>query len=116
MNIEALRAFCLSLPSATEDIKWGHDLCFSIGGKMFCVTRLEPPSHLSFKVDPDNFESLCSMPGFGPAPYVARYHWVLLKDLELISGKRLETYVMRSYDLVKGALSKKTKIQLRLSK
>jgi predicted DNA-binding protein (MmcQ/YjbR family) len=39
MNIEQLRKFCLSFPGATEDIKWGADLCFCVGEKMFCVTR-----------------------------------------------------------------------------
>ena len=38
MNIEQLRKFCLSFPGATEDIKWGADLCFCVGAKMFCVT------------------------------------------------------------------------------
>ena len=35
MNIEQLRKFCLSFPGATEDIKWGNDLCFCVGKKMF---------------------------------------------------------------------------------
>ena len=30
MDIEMFREISLSLPSATEDIKWGNDLCFSI--------------------------------------------------------------------------------------
>ena len=40
MNIEQLRKYCLSFPHATEDVKWGNDLCFCVGGKMFCVTGL----------------------------------------------------------------------------
>ena len=32
---DPLVAFCRSLPGATEDIKWEHDLIFSVGGKMF---------------------------------------------------------------------------------
>ena len=31
----ALLAYCRSLPRATEDIKWGNDLIFSVGDKMF---------------------------------------------------------------------------------
>jgi predicted DNA-binding protein (MmcQ/YjbR family) len=37
MNIEALRDLCRALPAVTEDIKWGHDLCFSVAGKMFAL-------------------------------------------------------------------------------
>ena len=41
MDIEKLRAICKALPAVTEDIKWEHDLVFSIGGKMFCVASPE---------------------------------------------------------------------------
>jgi len=41
MTIESLRKYCLSFPGATEDIKWGADLCFCVGAKMFCVTGVD---------------------------------------------------------------------------
>lgn len=41
MIIEDIQTICKSLPGVTEDIKWGHDLVFSIGGKMFCVVGLD---------------------------------------------------------------------------
>ena len=34
MNIETLRDECRKLPAVTEDIKWGHDLCFSLAGSL----------------------------------------------------------------------------------
>ena len=37
MNIETLRKICSSLPAVTEDIKWGNDLVFTVGDKMFSV-------------------------------------------------------------------------------
>jgi predicted DNA-binding protein (MmcQ/YjbR family) len=40
MNVEDIQNICRQLPAVTEDIKWGHDLVFSIGGKMFCVVGL----------------------------------------------------------------------------
>lgn len=39
MNAEPLISFCRNLPKATEDIKWGKDLVFSVGNKMFAVFR-----------------------------------------------------------------------------
>ena len=42
MNIDQLRKICLSFPGATEQIQWGDDLLFKVGGKMFAVTPLEP--------------------------------------------------------------------------
>jgi hypothetical protein len=33
MDIEFIRKHCTSLKGVTEDVKWDHDLVFSIGGK-----------------------------------------------------------------------------------
>ena len=40
-DFEPQRALAATLPGATEDIKWGADLVYSVGGKMFCVFLLE---------------------------------------------------------------------------
>ena len=56
MDIEQIRAFCLQLKAVTEDVKWGNDLVFSVGGKMFCVASLEPPFTCSFKVKDVTFK------------------------------------------------------------
>ena len=42
MNIEEFKEMCLSFPHATEDVKWGKDLCFLVGGKMFAAAGLVP--------------------------------------------------------------------------
>src|SRR5438128_7295584 len=41
MTLETIRSICRALPDVTEDIKWGADLVFSVGGKMFCVANTE---------------------------------------------------------------------------
>ncbi len=107
MDIESLRKFCNSLPYVTEDIKWGHDLCFSIGGKMFCVTGIEAPLMVSFKVKDEEFDELSSSPGMEPAPYVARYKWILVTEPGNLSTKEWEHYVRQSYELIKAKLPKK---------
>ena len=58
MTIEGLRSICRSLPGVTEDVKWGSDLCFLVGGKMFVVVNLEPPHQVAFKCTPDAFGEL----------------------------------------------------------
>ena len=107
MDIETLRDFCRALPAVTEDIKWGHDLCFSVAGKMFCVASLEGPLSVSFKVKDDEFDELASSPGLRPAPYVARYKWVLVEDVSKLTRKEWAHYVRQSYDLVRAKLPKK---------
>jgi hypothetical protein len=42
MSTEWVRRFCMKLPHTTEEVLWGGDLVFKIGGKMYAVTVLEP--------------------------------------------------------------------------
>src|SRR5215470_16436153 len=76
MSIDTVRTFCLSLPAVTEDIKWGSDLVFSVGGKMFAAVNTERPHTLSFKCTPEMFAELTERDGIIPAPYLARAKWV----------------------------------------
>src|SRR5688572_24059368 len=102
MNIEELREFCLSFPHATEDVKWEKDLCFSVGGKMFCVTGLEPEvsTQVSFKCTPEKFAELIERDGIIPAPYVARYHWVAVEKTGALDDDELSDLISNSYLLV----------------
>ncbi|HLF52031.1 MmcQ/YjbR family DNA-binding protein [Flavobacterium sp.] len=113
MNIEALQQLCKSLPAVTEDIKWGNDLCFCIGGKMFCVVGLnQSPTSASFKVLDEEFEEIIHREGFKPAPYVARYKWVLAEDINVLSNSEWQHYVAQSYALIKDKLPAKVKKEL----
>ena len=107
MNLDTLRELCRQLPAVTEDIKWGHDLCFSVAGKMFCVAALEGSLTVSFKVKDDEFDEMSNSPGMRPAPYVARYKWVLVEEVSALNRKEWEHYVKQSYELVKAKLPKK---------
>lgn len=109
MDIDELRKICKELPYVTEDIKWGHDLCFCIAGKMFCVTGLEGPMQVSFKVKDEEFEELSSSNDIIPAPYVARYKWVLVQNPSRLSKKEWEHYIKQSYELVKAKLPAKVR-------
>ena len=103
----------MSLPAVTEDIKWGNDLVFSIGGKMFCVAALnQVPTTASFKVTEQEFEEMCERPGFKPAPYVAKYKWVWIDDISKMRKAEWKKYVTQSYNLVKSKLPAKMKKQL----
>ena len=115
MNIEQIQQICKALPGVTEDIKWGQDLVFSIGGKMFCVIGLDQdPTSASFKVKDDEFEEMSSRPGFKPAPYVAKYKWVWVEDIRKMKKGEWEKYLKQSYQLVSEKLPVKVKKQLGL--
>ena len=116
MNIETIRRSCLSLPHVEEEVKWGHDLCFLIGRKMFCVLNLEPQrgdrSWVAFKATPEEFAELTEREGVIPAPYMARNHGVSLEDNSTLPGRELEARLARSYELVKATLPKKLQAAL----
>lgn len=107
-----LREICSSLTAVTEDVKWGNDLVFSVGDKIFCVASLDPPFSSSFKVPDDEFDGLSNQNGFMPAPYMARAKWVLVTDPSNLSKKEWERYVKQSYELVKIKLTKKLRERL----
>ena len=61
MNVDWVRAHCMALPHTTEEILWGDDLVFKIGGKMYAVVVLGAPHHkvvMSFKCTPEVFAEL----------------------------------------------------------
>jgi predicted DNA-binding protein (MmcQ/YjbR family) len=108
MNLEELRAFCLSLPGATEDVKWGNDLTFLVGKKMFAVTGLEGATQgVSFKCTPEKFAELVEMDGIRPAHYVARYFWVTVEKLDALPADELKNLIVNSYNMVRHKLPKK---------
>ena len=115
MDLEAIRKYCLSLPHVTERVQWGNDLLFCIGGKMFAVTGLDAtyPTKLSLKCTPEKFAELVEMEGIIPAPYVARYHWVALEDLDALPAKELKELLRNAYQMVHDKLPKKVREQLK---
>src|SRR5438552_11916239 len=101
MGLDWLRTHCLSLPHTTEEILWGDDLVFKIGGKMYAVMVLAPAKVvLSFKTTPEEFAELIERPGVIPAPYSARMHWVALENESALPRPEIWERVRRSYELV----------------
>ena len=106
MNLESLRNYCHSLPSVTEDVKWKTNLCFMVSGKIFCIAGFDSPFQASLKVGEEEFEELSAREGIIPAPYLARYKWILVKDSNALSQKQWEHYISQSYELVKAKIKK----------
>jgi predicted DNA-binding protein (MmcQ/YjbR family) len=114
MNLESLRKHCKQLPHVTEDVKWGNDLCFLVGGKMFVVTCLDStnPIKVSFKCTPEKSAELLEQEGIIPAPYMARNHWVSLERWDALRDADLKELVGTAYQLVKAKLPKKVQAEL----
>ena len=114
MTPESLRTFCLSLPHATEDIKWGHDLCFLIAEKMFAVTSLERTNDhmVAFKCSPEKFAELIERDNIIPAPYMARNHWVSVQSWDALRDQEAKELIRESYDLVVAKLPQRVQMEL----
>ncbi|WP_374583161.1 MmcQ/YjbR family DNA-binding protein [Pseudoduganella sp.] len=108
MNLNKAKEFCRSLPGVTEDIKWGDNLVFSVGMKMFAVMDDNAKAKaIALKVDDDRFLELTDRPGIIPAPYLARMKWVLVEDLAKLPEAEAKAMVKRSHELVFAKLTKK---------
>ncbi len=112
LSFAKLRNLCAGLPGATHDIKWGADLVYSVGGKMFAVTF--PPGDqrsggdkFAFKVDDDRFLELTDRPGIVPSPYLARAKWVSITPQAALMQAEANALLKRSYELVFAKLTKK---------
>ena len=114
MNVETIRSICLGFPGATEAIKWGNDLVFSVGDKMFSATSFDDPFKCSFKVPDELFDEIGSREGFMPAPYLARAKWVLVSNEARLNKEEWTHFLKGSYDLVVSRLTKKQRSQLKI--
>ena len=113
MEIDRVRAYCMSMPHATESLQWGDDLVFKVGGKMFAALVLKPaPVWLSFQCTPEEFAELTERPGIIPAPYSARYYWIALQTREALNTSELERLLRNSYDMAVEKLPRKARAAL----
>jgi predicted DNA-binding protein (MmcQ/YjbR family) len=111
MNIESLRTVCLSLPGTSEDVKWGSDLCFLVGGKIFAITGVSSNDEFgcALKCDPEIFARLTERDGIVPSPYLARYYWISIRRADALSMKEWNDLIGTSYQLVYDKLPAKVK-------
>lgn len=130
MTIDSIRKYCLSLPHALgfhikEKLQWGETLCFKVRSnaegkkeeKIFALMNLDAvPPGLCIKCSPESFSELTEIEGIIPAPYLGRYKWVLLENLDVLPAREIENLIAQSYEMVvtkmKPAKIKTAKIKL----
>jgi len=99
MDVDSIRAYCLSFPHATENLQWGDALCFKVGAKMFAVLGLDRV-RLTFKCAPETFAELIERPDIRPSPYLGPYKWVMLDRLDALRSDELRDLIRQSYQMV----------------
>lgn len=118
MDPKKLQAFCRTLPGATEDIKWGDNLVFSVGGKMFAGFHVDEGIPVGFKCSDEDFEALTegARKGIIPAPYAARFGWVSVTAVRAMPQAEAQRRIRASYELVLAKLPRATRDRIRAVK
>ncbi len=116
MDAERLREYLLRLPHVVETMQWGANLVFwvgdkAIGGKMFAVLNLDDDHKavLSFAAGPERYAELLETEGAFPAPYLARAHWIAIRDWAVFPSSELKDLLEHGHRLVYDKLPKRTK-------
>lgn len=105
MTVEDIEKICRKYGGVTEDIKWQDHLCFNVGGKMFLITAPDAvPISASIKVSEEVFDQFSDKEGFLPAPYLARYKWIWMDDINRLSQKQWLSFIDMAYHLVASRL------------
>lgn len=110
MDVDSIRHFCLSFPQVKEKLQWGENLCFKVAEKIFAILNLgSVPQGICFKCDPEKFWELTEREGVVPAPYLGRYKWVLVENLDVIDDWELKDLLGESYRMVTAKIPLKKK-------
>lgn len=103
MNIESLRAYCLSKPGAEETFPFDAETpVYKVGGKVFLITGFEyNPCQFNVKCDPELAIELrerypCVEPGF----HMNKKHWNTIICDGSVSDKLLREWIDHSYNLI----------------
>jgi predicted DNA-binding protein (MmcQ/YjbR family) len=114
MTPAALDKAALALPGAELSIKWGDDRCYVVGGKMFAASDGATTS-LSLKVSDIAFEVLTETGRARPAPYAARFKWVMFDDLSALDDVEVKDWLATAHGLVAAKLPRRQRAALGLA-
>ncbi len=113
MTPAALEAAALALPGAELSMKWGADKVYCVGGKMFAATDMAG-GHFSVKVSDIAFEVLTETGRARPAPYAARFNWVMFEDLSVLDDAEVLGWLQGGRRMVAEKFPKKQRAALGL--
>lgn len=117
MNIEEVREYGLSLPSATERCPFGPDtLALEIGGRMFCLLDLSAEWRFyNLKADPEYAATLCERySSIRPGYHMNKRHWISVDFEGDVPDSVQRELIRHSYGETGKKLSKKMQRELGL--
>lgn len=113
MDIEIIRAYCLSKPLATEDSAFGPEgLLFRVYGKIFAYLDLDRPDLVVVKCDPDRAVELRDRyAGVVPAWHWNKKYWNELHFDTDVPDEVILSLIDHSLDEVLKKLPKKIRLE-----
>lgn len=114
MNIEELRAFCLSFRGVTESFPFDDvTLVFKVGGKMFAIANLDGPLGINLKCNPEKAIELRELYAeVTPGYHMNKNHWNSVNLTGNIPTNLIKEWISESYSLVLNSLPKKVRLTL----
>lgn len=116
MDIETVRAYCLSLPQATEDFPFDEStLAFRIGGKFFAMLHLENTDWFVLKCNPEYAIDLRDQHlEIAGAWHMNKKYWNQLNLSGGLTDDFIRQWIRHSYNEVLLKMSKKQRESLQL--
>lgn len=114
MNIEELRAYCLSKPCATEDFPFDETtLVFRVMNKIFGCINLDNVDYFCLKCNPEYaIELRDKYPGITGAWHWNKKYWNQIRPGGDITDSLVRSMIDHSYDEVVKKLTRKQREEL----
>ncbi|HEY0975692.1 MAG TPA: MmcQ/YjbR family DNA-binding protein [Solimonas sp.] len=102
MDVAEVKEHCSHLPGAASK-RYGppsNVLVYYVGGRKFAYFKTSEPEQWRFSIrtSPARFLALTDIPGFKPARYLARFHWVTIVDVSAVPENFLRELIAWSYE------------------
>ena len=103
MDVETVKELCSAYPGAFSKLYGppSNILVYYVGGKKFAYFKTSEPEQwrFSFRTSVERFLELTDVPGFKPARYMARFHWVTVVNVAAVPDAELRELITSSYEL-----------------
>lgn len=101
MDVAAVEALC-SASSGASSKRYGppsNVLVYYAGGRKFAYFKTSEPEQWRFSIrtTPERFLALTDVPGFKPARYLARFHWLTIVDVGAVPDDYLRELIAWSH-------------------
>ncbi|MGE0601982.1 MAG: MmcQ/YjbR family DNA-binding protein [Dehalococcoidia bacterium] len=98
-----IREFALAFEGSREEFSFGsdHPVFKAPNGKMFAIASEDSGgTNVSLKLTPDECSEALTLPFVRPAPYLARYHWIMSTISNEAECEMTLSWIRRSFELV----------------